>query len=689
MAAALMISIGGPAYALEADHDLTVILDPADSRLKGEDTIRIRGGGKTLEMFLSPEAEIEAVEVNGREVDFRFSRSHLRIDLPLDQTDPDPVIRIAYSAIFDDEAPVMPVNTDNPGYGVTGTIGERGTLLLSGAGWYPQLEADVATYRIRVEAPAGILAVTAGKSLGHKTEGDKTISEWEVTNPVRGLSLSAGRYRVREKPVGEVIAATYFTDQSEHLSPTYLDAVERYLGMYADLFGPYPFPKFAVVENFFPTGYGFPSYTLIGGRVLRLPFIIHTSLGHEIAHCWWGNGVLVDYDSGNWSEGLTSYVAEYLYKERQSEEAAREQRRQMLRNYTSLVSPSEDFPLDEFLGRNDPVTQAVGYNKSAMVFHMLRREIGDGNFWGGLRDLYRDHRFEKAAWADFRRVFEERSGRDLDAFFGQWVHREGAPLLRFGSISKVPSAAGESVRGEIVQTGPVFDFQTEVELTTEAGARVKTVRVTGRSTPFEIGGKGNPSSLVLDPDYHLFRRLHPSEMPPMVNSIKGADRVTVVLSERAGPEIRSAAEILVQSMGFDRFRILKESDVDAGSLGESDLVLVGLPKRLNSLWPEREAISLSEEGFTVQGKSFSDPADVFFGVFPHPEDPDRNMALLLPLSDRSAGVVARKVSHYGKYSYLAFHDGENRIKGVWPVTSSPLIVNWPEDQLNETEGTEK
>ena len=113
---------------------------------------------------------------------------------------------------------------------------------------------------------------------------------------------------------------TYFTGANRDLSSAYLDAAIRYLKLYSDLFGPYPFPKFAVVENFFPTGYGFPSYTLLGSSVLRLPFILSSSLGHEIAHCWWGNGVQVDYQSGNWSEALTTYVADYLYKEQASQE---------------------------------------------------------------------------------------------------------------------------------------------------------------------------------------------------------------------------------------------------------------------------------------------------------------------------------------------------------------------------------
>jgi len=87
---------------------------------------------------------------------------------------------------------------------------------------------------------------------------------------------------------------TYFYPDNAGLSARYLEAAARYIGFYAELFGPYPFEKFAVVENFFPTGYGFPSYTLLGSAIIRLPFIIDTSLPHEIAHCWWGNGVLVD-----------------------------------------------------------------------------------------------------------------------------------------------------------------------------------------------------------------------------------------------------------------------------------------------------------------------------------------------------------------------------------------------------------
>ena len=42
------------------------------------------------------------------------------------------------------------------------------------------------------------------------------------------------------------------------------------------------------------------SLTLLGPRVIRLPFIFKSSYPHEILHNWWGNGVYVDYASGNW-----------------------------------------------------------------------------------------------------------------------------------------------------------------------------------------------------------------------------------------------------------------------------------------------------------------------------------------------------------------------------------------------------
>jgi hypothetical protein len=53
--------------------------------------------------------------------------------------------------------------------------------------------------------------------------------------------------------------------------------------------------------------------------------------------------------------------------------------------------------------------------------------------------------------------------------------------------------------------------------------------------------------------------------------------------------------------------------------------------------------------------------------------------LFLPLSSSHAEEVARKVTHYGKYSYLAFQNGANHAKGLWSTEKSPLEYRWTQD----------
>ena len=383
------------AMRLTAHHDLAISLFPEKSELEGWDRIRFqRLAGDTLDLLLAPNARIQAVRMDDHDLPYMFNQGRLTLNPDRNASNSTVELSIQYNCRFDDPAPVRPVNTDNPGFGVNGTISNLGTFILSGAGWYPQMIDARETFDLRVDGPKGTVAVTSGRQVSIQEQDNRTVSRWHSDNPLEGLSLSAGPYMVEQQTLNGLATATYFFPENKWMSTRYLESSLRYLKQYSDLFGIYAFDGFAVVENFFPTGYGFPGYTLMGGSVLRLPFIPETSLPHEIVHNWWGNGVLVDFTSGNWCEGLTTYTADYLIKERTSPVAAKDYRRQALRNFSSLVSPSTDFPLSHFQSRTDPVTKAVGYDKSAMVFHMLRQEIGDVAFWSALRDFYRDFLFK-------------------------------------------------------------------------------------------------------------------------------------------------------------------------------------------------------------------------------------------------------------------------------------------------------
>jgi hypothetical protein len=667
---------------IQIAHDLQVELIPAENKLVGTDDMTIRAHGEeTLEFRLSRRISKLDVSVKGKPGNFSFENDRLRIIL--DPADPSAEIQIAvaYAGIFDDPVPTRPLNTDNPGFGVSGSISEAGSFLLAGTGWYPELAGSRATYRLKVRAPEGLIAVSAGRSMGHVTANGKTVSAWEVNYPIEGLSLSAARYVVEETTVGKVTAATYLLPENSHLAKSYLEATARYLELYSNLFGPYPFEKFAVVENFFPTGFGFPSYTLLGSTVLRLPFIIYTSLGHEIAHCWWGNGVFVDAADGNWCEGLTTYVADYLFKERRSREEALDHRRQWLRNFSTLVRPENDEPLNQFQSRTDPASQTIGYDKGAMIFHMIRQILGEEAFWGALRDIYRDRLFRRTSWSDWQQAFEARGRHSLQVFFDQWIGRKGAPQFFLEAVQAKPAGGSWTVSGQIVQQKPFFDFPLTFVLETRARETTSTIAVSGQATFFELVCGGPPVKLMADPDYEIMRRLYPAEIPPTINSLKSSSSVLFVFSAQLDPRIQRTAETLALSLGLKNYASAAESEVNRKRLLDHDIVWVGFPRRKDLFEKMPIQVTISAQSFTLNNAAYKDSADAFFGVFAHPIAENRVVALFMPLSAQDADIVAAKITHYGKYSYLAFQSGENRAKGIWPVESSPLIYEWGNTDL--------
>ncbi len=668
-------------------HDLQVILFPSEKRLTGTDRITVNPNqAPSLSFHLAKRVHVSKVEVNSRPVSYDFQHAFLHIPLEPDQRDNVVIVSITYEGIFDDPIPESPVNTDNPSYGVKGIISEKGTFLQAGSGWYPEMSEGQPTYRLRVDAPRGVLAISVGRCLGHETKKRRTFSIWEVKHPVEGLPLSAARYVVQEKAEGIVKAATYFFPGTAHLAEAYLDAIIRYMTLYEKLFGPYPFDRFAVVENFLPTGYGFPSYTLLGSSVIRLPFIMDTSLGHEIAHCWWGNGVYVDYENGNWSEALTTYVADYLYKERASPGEARDYRLQILRKFATLVTPEKDFPLRQFQGRYDPASQAIGYGKGAMVFHMLREELGDDVFWVALRDVFRDRLFKKTSWKDFQKAFESHCQCSLQRFFEQWLYEKGAPLLSLERIHSSRSNNTWRVSGVLVQARPLYTLQLNLSLESGRQEVTKRIRVLNKETPFQIVSDDQPERIIVDPDFDSFRRLYPQEIPPSINSLKASPFVLIVIAKHAQPGIEDAAKTLTLSLGLRRFQIVPEDQLKMSAVHENDLIIVGVPEKEELLSGLPPHVSVAKSGFTILGNAFSHPSAVFFGVFAHPMGGGRVVALFLPLSPAYARQVARKVTHYGKYSYLIFSKGRNKVKEIWPISETPLIYHWRERDAQGKKG---
>lgn len=672
----LLLSLPLVAHAFqkaEVSHDLELLLLPEEERLEATDSVTLSspdGNGDTF--TLSPRATIGSVTINGEDVHFTFSKGRLRIEHPPHLAPGPFTIKIAYTATFPPPARGEALHDEDPTYGIAATISKEGIFL--GAGWYPKTEKGSAYFKVTVETPPGIEAVTSGRRLQWHRGANRTLSIWKTDTPLSSLALSAGPFVVVESMAGDIPVYTYFREQSQDLASVYHAKTAQYLSLYQQMFGPYPFEKFAVVENFVPTGYGFPSWTLIGSGVIRLPFIPDTSLGHEIAHSWWGNGVLVDYRAGNWSEGLTTYVADYLYSERKSAAAGREYRLKILRDYAALVDEQNAYAVAAFGSRKSGADRATGYGKVAMIFHMLRQQLGDEHFQQGLRRLTAERMLKKTSWLDIERTFADVSRRDLSSFFSQWLHRKRGPALSFDAVRMEQQVDGWSVSGVLRQEATPYDLKVPLRLETEGETLDTIIDSADRETPFSLFSRVRPDRLLLDPDVSLFRRLHPDEIPPSINDLKGAGKLLVVAAQSLPKSVIAEASKILPALRRAK-KVVSEEQVTPEMLKGRDVLFLGWPTA--TLAPDLpDGLEVSAGGFSVHGSRYGGGNDALFAVWRSAGQGNRTSALYLPLSEKAATASFRKIPHYGKYGLLVFSNGKNRMKRIGPAEKGPTVVTF-------------
>jgi Peptidase family M28/PDZ domain/Peptidase family M1 domain len=564
-----------------------------------------------------------------------------------------------------------------------GMIGEEGVFLADQSYWYPQVTGERLTFDLDLHLPPGWSGMTQGERLSQAHVPSGIREQWRCVHPQQEIYLIAGRFSEYAQTVDGVQAMVLLRAPDAALAQRYLDATADYIRLYSQLIGPYPYTKFALVENFWETGYGMPSFTLLGSKVIRLPFILHSSYPHEILHNWWGNGVYVDTAGGNWSEGLTSYLADHLIKEQQGQGV--DYRRGVLQNYANYVRTQQDFPLTAFRSRHSAATEAVGYGKSLMLFHMLRLQLGDAAFIRGLRALYAQYRFRDAGFADVEAVFSTVSGQPLSGFFDQWVRREGAPQLRVGETHVRPEGQDYvlTARIEQVQKGAAYALRVPVAIRLEGREQAwqTVVELEGRQKTLEMRLPAAPLQLVVDPEFDVFRRLDRNEMPPAISQAMGAAQVTLVLPSTAPEPLRAAyAELAAswKSANPERFSIVADNELTALPADRA-VWLFGWNNRFRSSLDAALAdYPFSDQGdaVTIAGMPLDRDSHAVVVMARHPANPDQALGWLAADQTASLPGLGRKLPHYGRYSYLAFTGEEpvNALKGQWPVVHSPLSI---------------
>jgi len=631
--ACLLLPANSPAATVYPVHSLDISFDTASATMQGVSTVDFpaNSGGSYHMQGLN----ILAISINDREIDLD-DRSQDYFADPLHelviQPSPQPTrVTVSYTLVTDAQANRLSDMITNDMVSLTGV-------------WHPFLHQDV-LFKLTATVPTGFEAVSeAEKITSTETDGGRKFSFF-FPHPLTGISFIAAPFMVEKTPFGDNQELyTYFFPEDQDLVQGYRQKTLAYLERYEMLIGPFPYKRFSVVENRLPTGYAMPSFTVLGQAVARLPFITDTSLGHETLHQWFGNGIRSAPNSGNWAEGLTTILADYLYQADQGTD--NEYRKNQLIRYQSYVHEDNELTLQDFKGAQSHLIggqesmRAIGYTKAAMIFHMLRMQLGEEVFIKSLRNFYTRLAYSQASWADLRASFEEVSCEDLSIFFDQWLNRADTPIITINTLTVNEEDGRPVMRFTLRQANKEpYQLSLPVTIITDGGPIEQTIELEEKDTAIEIPLSAGPREMVIDGNYDLMRQLAPSELPPVWARFSGAVEKLAVLDPAQGTDVFQPLIDILTSMEIP---IMNADEVTDQDIAAASTIFLG-----TSSATSRRLFALPDHpqtGLTVEVRA-------------NPLNDAETAVLVTAANQEEVARAAFKLKHYTKYSYLHFEQG--------------------------------
>lgn len=248
------------------------------------------------------------------------------------------------------------------------------------------------------------------------------------------------------------------------------------MNLYSDLFGEYPYAdeKYGHAQFGWAGGMEHTTVSFMGSFGRNL-------IAHELGHQWFGNKVTCGSWKDIWlNEGFATYMSGLVVESLDGNTQFKTWKQQTINSITSASGGAVYLKDADTLSVNRIFNNRLSYNKGAMVLHMLRKKLGDTDFFQGLKNYLNDpdHAYGYAKTEDFIAIMASTAKQDLSEFFKDWVYGEGYPKFKLDWYQ--PNSTEIKFQLEQTQSHPsVSFFETDLPL-------------------MLIGTKGELFDLVLD-----------------------------------------------------------------------------------------------------------------------------------------------------------------------------------------------
>ena len=297
--------------------------------------------------------------------------------------------------------------------------------------WYPVSDhpRDKATYSFAITVPQGKVAVANGLPAKEPvTAGGKTTWFWDAPDQQASYLTTASVGDFEQRPVAYSTSGvpildfvdTKLTTNQRNTTNASLALQPQMIDFFEGKFGPYPFNSYGSSVDNDSLGYALETQT----RPVYSGSARQGTVAHELAHQWFGNAVSPDEWKHIWlNEGWASY-AQWLWTENNGGAPAQA----TFDNWYGQTRASDYWELQ--IGDPGPMGLFAGqvYDRGAATLHALRVKVGDDAFFEAARLWVERYNDGTATTADFREVYEEVSGQDLDEFFDIWLFNPQKPV---------------------------------------------------------------------------------------------------------------------------------------------------------------------------------------------------------------------------------------------------------------------
>lgn len=385
-----------------------------------------------------------------------------------------------------------------------------------------------ADIEVTVPVPYSVVANGTFVDKTPSTDGKANTFHWRNDKPtdphLMGLvvgELVKQREQWRDKPV-----LTYTQPGSEAAARFTFHHVPEMLELYSNLIGyDFPYPSYShitVVDHHHGgmehAGFSFVSPFYITDREEGDWPLEHTEswlIAHMLAHQWFGGVVNYRSVSQAWlNEGFATYLDTIWTSHREMPDRLEYQMWQKAAGIAGSDSSETGKPMvNRDLADPDDIYGMDGgkvYDKGAWVLHMLRHQLGNDIFWGGVRNYLHSHEWHSVETTDLRQALEQASGRDLEQFFQQWVYGHGIPRLVVDyswDVTKKQARVTVRQTQKIDSTTPAFTCPLELHFQVAGCDTNTTVELRGTHHDFAWQLPAEPTLFCVDPHEALLKTL--------------------------------------------------------------------------------------------------------------------------------------------------------------------------------------